>query len=396
MYDLQKIMKISVITVTYNCIGSIEETIQSVLIQSYENIEYIICDGDSHDGTNTVIKKYSSKIAKYVSESDSGIYNAMNKALDLATGDAVIFLNSGDVFASEDSIYNAVRQFDVDVDVLICKELIEGKVCETFSANKNVSIYIDAFFPHQATFSRTYLYKKDGKFDESYHICADYDWILREYSLGRRIKWTDDVISVYDADGVSSSVKCTAVQYLISKKYILMSGDKNQIAYLDKFYSDLFRKVFFRRLIKDNVSDKSIIGLLKKLVGNRNISVWGFGTIGKALCSFLLSNNIAVKRIIDSNQLVQGKEHQGVGVSAFDSLSDDLIIIASELYDDEICNKLLSYGKSLGKDFLSYRSFSSLVVSELIKNGYDDQDFKKDTGLDVTRYIDEKCPTKRV
>ena len=134
MYDLQKIMKISVITVTYNCIGSIEKTIQSVLNQSYENIEYIICDGDSHDGTNSVIKKYSSKIAKYVSEPDSGIYNAMNKALDLATDDAVIFLNSGDVFASDDSIYNAVRQFD-DVDVLICKELIEGKVCETFSAN---------------------------------------------------------------------------------------------------------------------------------------------------------------------------------------------------------------------------------------------------------------------
>lgn len=90
--------KVSIITVVYNGIEFLEETIKSVITQTYPNIEYIIVDGGSKDGTLEIIKKYESHISKWISESDKGIYDAMNKGIDLATGDWQNFLNAGDSF----------------------------------------------------------------------------------------------------------------------------------------------------------------------------------------------------------------------------------------------------------------------------------------------------------
>ena len=389
-------MKFSIITVTFNCKYSIEKTIQSVLNQSYYDIEYLVCDGNSVDGTNSIIEKYASKIDVYVCEPDTGIYNAMNKAISLSTGDIVMFLNSGDVFVDNDSIKRISRAFDPDVDILVAKELIEGTVCSTYSPKFNKSIYIDAFFPHQATFSRRHLYEEDGYFDESYRICADYDWILRECSLGRKIKWVDDVVSVYDADGISSSVKCTAEQYIISKKYLSITGQTDLFPYMDKYYSDAFRKVFFRRLIKENVSNDMITDHLKRLLRGRSVSVWGFGTIGKALCSFLLDNHIDVCRIIDLNPNMLTLEYKGIRISEFDPQSNDIVIVSSEKYDKDICNNLKGLGKKSGIDYLSYFSFSSMVVINLLEDGYDDQCFKKITGLDVLRYIHDESSSAEI
>jgi glycosyltransferase involved in cell wall biosynthesis len=379
-------IKVSIVTVVYNSNNTIEKTIQSVLSQNYPHYEYCVIDGGSTDGTVKLVNNYTNQIDCFVSEKDSGIYNAMNKALSMISGDVVIFLNSGDLFYCNDSVARIVDQFDDGTDVVIAKELIEGKACETFSSNTK-SIYVDAFFPHQATFSRVSLYKEDGMFDESYRICADYDWILREYYLGRNIKWIDDVVSVYDADGVSSSVKCTAEQYIISNKYLHMSGDTNMIPFMKEYYSDMFRKIFFRRLIKDSVSDNTISSLLRHELCDRSISVWGFGTIGKAICSFLLCNDVIVHRIYDSNMKVQNTEYTGIPVLAYDLEYEDYIIVSSENYETEICSYLTSIGKKSGENYISYTDFSSLIVSGLLKLGYDDQGFKEFSGLDVLDYI---------
>ena len=95
---------ISVITICYNSELSIERTIKSVLSQTYPNIEYIIIDGKSSDGTNTIIQKYQDNISKYISEEDSGIYNAMNKGLTMAIGEWVCFMNAGDVFVDNQTV----------------------------------------------------------------------------------------------------------------------------------------------------------------------------------------------------------------------------------------------------------------------------------------------------
>ncbi len=101
-------MKISIITASFKCAQTIEDCIQSIVSQTYPNIEHIIIDGGSRDGTLNVISKYKDKIAKLVSEPDSGIYDAMNKGIKIATGDIVGTLNSDDMYANEYVIENVV------------------------------------------------------------------------------------------------------------------------------------------------------------------------------------------------------------------------------------------------------------------------------------------------
>ena len=90
--------KISIVTVTYNCKDTVEKTIQNVLKQTYPNIEYIVIDGNSTDGTKEIIERYADRLAYWVSEPDKGIYDAMNKGIKAATGDWILFRNSGDYF----------------------------------------------------------------------------------------------------------------------------------------------------------------------------------------------------------------------------------------------------------------------------------------------------------
>src|ERR1700722_6602734 len=107
---------LSVITIVYNNVKGIERTMLSVLSQTYPNIEYIVVDGLSNDGTLGVIMKYENRIAKFSSEKDDGIYDAMNKGLDLATGDYVIFMNSGDEFFDADTVAAVFASGD-DADI---------------------------------------------------------------------------------------------------------------------------------------------------------------------------------------------------------------------------------------------------------------------------------------
>lgn len=110
--------KISIITVVYNGKDLIEGTINSVLNQTYQNIEYTIIDGGSKDGTLEIIKKYESKISKWKSEPDNGLYDAMNKGLKIATGEFVWFMNAGDWIFEKDTIEKMVRQCEKETDVL--------------------------------------------------------------------------------------------------------------------------------------------------------------------------------------------------------------------------------------------------------------------------------------
>ncbi len=104
-------MKISIITITYNSEKTLDDTIKSVLSQNYNDIEYIIVDGNSKDSTIDIVKSYGDKISKFVSEKDSGIYDAMNKGLHLATGDVVGILNSDDVYFDEHVIEKVMHEF---------------------------------------------------------------------------------------------------------------------------------------------------------------------------------------------------------------------------------------------------------------------------------------------
>ena len=132
-------MRISIITVCYNSSKTIEETIKSVLSQTYNNIEYIVVDGDSKDNTPSIIAKYSDRISQYISEPDKGLYDAMNKGLKLATGDLIGILNSDDIF-HDNSVLESVVEFHNrnPVDASISDVLYKndnGKIVRKYSAN---------------------------------------------------------------------------------------------------------------------------------------------------------------------------------------------------------------------------------------------------------------------
>lgn len=120
-----KLPKITIVTVCFNAVKSIEETMLSVLNQTYLNIEYIIIDGGSTDGTVDIIKKYADRLAYWVSEPDKGIYDAMNKGITVATGDYINFMNAGDTFASGSSVSDTFTETDTTGPDIIYGNAIE-------------------------------------------------------------------------------------------------------------------------------------------------------------------------------------------------------------------------------------------------------------------------------
>ncbi|MFA5743035.1 MAG: glycosyltransferase family 2 protein [Candidatus Paceibacterota bacterium] len=178
---------ISIITVTFNGGKTIESAIKSVLGQSYKNIEYIIVDGGSTDGTLEIVEKYKDRIAKFVSERDKGIYDGMNKGLNLATGDIIGILNSDDLYASDEVIKSVVEKMeeqDADVcwgDLVYVDDKDIDKVLRYWrSSNCKKGKFERGWMPpHPAFFVRKRVYEKYGKFDLDFRIAADYELMLR-------------------------------------------------------------------------------------------------------------------------------------------------------------------------------------------------------------------------
>lgn len=196
-------MKITVITVCFNACATIEKTIQSVINQTYDNLEYIIVDGGSADGTIDVIKKYRSKIAKFVSEPDRGIYDAMNKGSRLATGDWVLFMNSGDEFAHGTVVENIVGQIEKDADVVYGDNFMIYDSKTIYHKARFFSDHdINLPFNHQSAFVRTEL-AKQHPFDLNYKIAGDYHFFYNLYRADRRFQYVPFPVANYSMDGMS-------------------------------------------------------------------------------------------------------------------------------------------------------------------------------------------------
>lgn len=196
--------KISIITVTYNTEKNIEKTILSVINQTYESIEYIIIDGGSTDNTVSIIKKYQNIINFWISEPDSGIYNAMNKGIKNATGSWIHFMNAGDFFVNDNIISNIFdRPTFSDViygHTLVYNEKIE-KIVEIIAGT--VTDKNPMPFCHQSVFVRKHIFKQ-FLFDETYKICSDKDFFLKIYKQSPSYYNTKDFISQIQMIGFST------------------------------------------------------------------------------------------------------------------------------------------------------------------------------------------------
>lgn len=203
-------IKISVITVCYNSEATIEATIKSVISQTaFDNIEYIIVDGSSQDGTMQIIEKYREKISKLISEPDSGIYNAMNKGVGVATGDYIQFLNSNDTYYSDSVIENVLKKAEEKGSDLIIGDvlLLHNNEKHHRSFNKiMLSNFFHDWFYHVCLFAKRDLFIKHGRFNEKYQIAADNDWIIPLITNNSITKsHIDIIIANFGLDGISAN-----------------------------------------------------------------------------------------------------------------------------------------------------------------------------------------------
>jgi len=180
-------LKISIVTITYNSEKTIKDTIESVLSQTYKNIEYIIIDGSSSDRTIEMINSYGNKISKVISEKDDGIYDAMNKGLKLASGDVVGILNSDDVYFDDDTLEKVVEKFEEEnIDSLygdlfyVSEDDLTDVVRYWKSSIFQKGSFIKGWHPaHPTFFVKKEIYKKYGYFDLNMKVSADFELMLR-------------------------------------------------------------------------------------------------------------------------------------------------------------------------------------------------------------------------
>lgn len=196
-------LSVSVITVVFNGKQSLEKTINSVLNQTYTKIEYIVIDGGSTDGTLDMIEKYQSAIDFTVSEYDSGIADAMNKGLDIATGDYIIYMNCGDYFLNKDSLSAAMIEID-DNEILMCKILFGSNHNVLYPRGFNFWMNFKTGVLHQGAIVRREVFDKIGGFDLQFKIALDYDFFLRAYLNNIKAKKSEQILSFMDDFGVSS------------------------------------------------------------------------------------------------------------------------------------------------------------------------------------------------
>jgi glycosyltransferase involved in cell wall biosynthesis len=198
---------LSVITVVYNNVKDIERTMLSVLGQTYTNIEYIVVDGKSTDGTLQVVEKYKDRIAKLISKKDEGIYDAMNKGLSLATGDYVIFMNSGDEFYSPQTV-EQVFATAPDADIYYGETEMMDESGANLGQRRHAapkaftwkSFKYGMSVSHQAIYIKRSLTKS---YDRKYQLSSDIDWVLHAAKKAKTIVNVHQYVAKYLLGGMS-------------------------------------------------------------------------------------------------------------------------------------------------------------------------------------------------
>jgi glycosyltransferase involved in cell wall biosynthesis len=217
---------ITIITVVYNGENFFEKTIQSIINQTYKNIEYIIVDGGSTDHSIEIIKKYENKIDYWVSENDEGIYDAMNKGIILSKGDYIGFVNSDDYLYNEtlEKFINAAKQKTIDytvgpVDVISKSGRFKEKTIVLPSFLTNQRFKFSMATPHLSFYVSRDIINKIGLFDNNFRLRADYDMTIRVMQLSN--KYFDFINSVgcFREGGVSGSYKTYTESFLVLRKH---------------------------------------------------------------------------------------------------------------------------------------------------------------------------------
>lgn len=242
-------MKVSIVTVTYNSESTVRDAIESVLSQDYGNIEYIIVDGQSTDATMAIVDEYRDRISVVVSEPDQGIYDAMNKGIERATGDIVGILNSDDYFPDNHIVSMIVGEFDGTVDA------VYGDVVFISPSNpqKIVRYYSSKIFrpsrmvmglspAHPSFYVKREFYERYGKYNISYQIASDFDMFVRLFSSPMRYRYIKKVFVKMRTGGIST--RGLKSKYILNREILKIckqSGIRtNLFIVLSRYFFKLF------------------------------------------------------------------------------------------------------------------------------------------------------------
>lgn len=201
-------MKLSIITINYNDFSGLEKTIKSVIAQTFKDFQYIVIDGGSTDGSKEILEKYRNFLDIAVSEKDNGIYNAMNKGAAYATGEYLLFLNSGDELFDETTLENVCKK-EISADI-VCGRVLNYSEKDSYIKipPKVVTLYtfIGGSLPHPSAFIKRSLFQKVGGYSEAYRIISDWCFFV-EATLIERCSYSTiaDIITRFNRFGLSST-----------------------------------------------------------------------------------------------------------------------------------------------------------------------------------------------
>lgn len=357
--------KISIITACYNAESSIEETIQSVMSQTYGNIEYIVVDGASTDGTMDIVSQYKKKISHVISEPDKGIYDAFNKGVLMATGEVIHILNAGDFYVDHTVVHDVMNTFIEESDL----EYIHGilKTVDSITETSNyyhfpivsdveTSLLKGYMPPHPAFFLKKKCFEKYGYFVDQYKIAADTRVMISclIYSKG---KFIDKVITEFKQDGVSSDPSYSKLKFeeIVTILNELLHADIS----ITQFYSEKsnineYLKIWNKLILCKN---RGITSCLNKDVYPR-VVIFGTKEIAEMLYQDCVKENIDVvgfidnnpspfnqqlygEKIYDSNWLIQNQQLYDVCLFSIEASHDQRIM--EQLKSDSATLKLISW-----------------------------------------------------
>lgn len=358
-------MKVSIITVVYNGAATIEQTILSVLNQSYKNIEYIVIDGLSADGTQEIVRKYQDFIAYFVSEEDNGIYDAMNKGLRKATGDIIGIINSDDWYAY-DAVESAVDYLTREkTDVVygrwhnVYLDGTEGDIPKKPLEDIRYRMII----PHPTVFVKKDVYKKYGLFDLKYQLAADYDFLLKIYYEGASFGYMDRIIAYFREGGRSerNGIQASEEARTIAMKYLPMcSEEKSVLEKIEKKY----RWDCFSESINDG---DLLIRMLKEYFREEEFSliIFGTGAWGKRCCEMLKGSKITISFFVDNSPSKWNQEFCDVRVSSPDKLKDmEAKLLVAVREDGDVIKEQLEELRNEKINYVTLQELADMFYSE--------------------------------
>ena len=311
-------MLISIITVCFNEVGTIARTIKSVADQTYKNIEYIIIDGGSTDGTIQILERYQEYISIIVSEKDKGIYDAMNKGIGLAQGDYIGIINADDWYEKDavEKVVQISRNISENTGVISGQIRFMDGEQSFLSKKKNISdIWIEMPVSHPATFIKKSIYDRYGKYNTHYKIAADYDLIFRLYISQVKFCLCDEILANFRIGGASSTRK----NILLKEDVEILKHYQKYCDEPDKVQNSVRRKESIRFFY---TASKEIFYEILDIVSKNDdeIFVFGCGYWGRELAKILDMKGIVIRGFLDNNSALWGMNIMDYVVEAPDKL----------------------------------------------------------------------------